>query len=306
MRVCSFLPAATEMIYRMELEEFLCGVTFECRSDKPKIVRSILENNNYSSNELGCIISQVKAQGKSLYYIDEALLECLQPDLIFTQDNFLIDQVNAGYMQRCIHTGSPQPKIISLRPRNLADVFDNIVTIGRTMEKEGSAYRLLAGLKERTESITNKLKSRKLPVKRVLFAEWIDPLYNCGYWIPGMIAQAGGLDALSNNAGYAGMISWENVKEYDPEVIVISPSGFKPQRSIQEMSKLIKQKGWDDLSAVKNNSVFITDGSLFTRPGPGLIDGIELLAALFHPKLFSIPPALSKKVIIFNKVFVSS
>lgn len=305
MRVCSFLPAATEMIYRMGLEELLCGVTFECNSDKPKIVRSILENKNYNSSELNCIISQIKAQGKSLYYIDEDLLQSLLPDVIFTQDACDIGQIDTGYLQRCILNLRKQPNVVSLRPRNLADVFDNIVVIGRTMGKEGSAYRLLAELKQKTESITDVIRSAKAPVRRVMFAEWLDPLHNCGHWIPDMIAQAGGVDLLSSSSGYAGMISWEKLHEYDPEVLVIAPSGFKPQRTLQEMNKLIEQEGWDDLTAVKNNTVFIADGSLFTRPGPRLVEGIELLAALFYPKLFSIPKALSKKVICFNKAFVS-
>lgn len=305
MRVCSFLPAATEIIHRMGLEEFLCGVTFECKSDKPKIVRSILEHKNYNNSELNCIISQIKAQGKSLYYIDEALLQSLQPDVIFVQDGSDAGLTDTSYVQRCIHNLSKLPKVVGIRPRNLTDVFDNIIAIGRAMGKEGSAYRLLAELKQKTESITDIIRPAKTPVKRIMFAEWIDPLHNCGHWIPDMISQAGGVDLLSNPSGYAGMVPWEKVRKYDPEVLIIAPAGFKPQRTLQEMNELISQPGWDELAAVRNNTVFIIDGGLFSRPGPGLVKGIELLAALFYPKLFSIPAALTKKIVCFNKAFVT-
>jgi iron complex transport system substrate-binding protein len=306
MKVCSFLPAATTMIYDMGLQEFLCGVTFECPSERPKVVRSILENNNFSSREIDTIVSQTKAQGKGLYYIDEELLSSLSPDIIFTQDVCDVCQIDTAYVQRAIHKLKKQPLIVPLIPRNLKDVFDNAVTIARILEKEENAYGLLAKLEKRTDKIIDTLRKNKAGLKRIMLMEWLDPIYNCGHWIPDMIAQAGGVDMLSNPSGYSITIPWEKIIQYDPQVLVVASCGFKPERTLKEMDKLTQLTNWDGLAAVKNKAVYIVDSDLFTCPSTRLVEGIELLAALFHPQLFSLPESLFKKVIRFENSFSSS
>jgi iron complex transport system substrate-binding protein len=261
-----FIPAATAMIQDMGLEEFLCGVTFECPSDKPKVVRSILEDNHYSSKEIDTIVSQAKAQGKSLYYVDEELLETLSPDIIFTQDVCDVCQIDTSYVQRAAYKLKKKPQLIPLIPKNLYDVYDNAVTIAKALGKEENAYQHLATLEGRTDKITDILRANRARVKRVMLIEWIDPIYNCGHWIPDMIAQAGGTDMMANPGGYSIVVSPEKIFQYNPEVLVIAPCGFKPQRALQEMDKLIKLEGWSQLNAVKNNTVFIADSDLFTCP----------------------------------------
>ncbi len=306
MKVCSFLPAATTMIYDMGLQEFLCGVTFECPSERPKVVRSILENNNFSSREIDTTVSQTKAQGKGLYYIDEELLSSLSPDIIFTQDVCDVCQIDTAYVQRAIYKLKKQPLIVPLIPRNLKDVFDNAVTIARILEKEENAYGLLAKLEKRTYKIIDTLRKNKVGLKRIMLMEWLDPIYNCGHWIPDMIAQAGGVDMLSNPSGYSITVPWEKIIQYDPQVLVVASCGFKPERTLKEMDKLTQLTNWDGLAAVKNKAVYIVDSDLFTCPSTRLVEGIELLAALFHPQLFSLPESLSKKVIRYENSFSSS
>jgi len=288
MKVCSFLPAATSMIYQMGLEEFLCGVTFECHSDKPKVVRSYLEGNNHTSLEIDKIVSESKQEGKSLYYIDEELLQEIAPDIIFTQDVCNVCQISTSYVERAIYKLKKQPKIIPLIPRNLDDVFDNAITIAKALGREDSAHHLLGELKKRTDTILNKLRKNNAPLKRVMVMEWLDPIYNCGHWIPYQIAQAGGVDMLSNPAGYSIITPWGKVRQYNPAVLVVAPCGFNVERASREIEKLTQLDGWDDLKAVKNNAVYITDADLYTCPSLHLIDGIELLASLFHPDIF--PP----------------
>jgi len=286
MKVCSFLPAATSMIYQMGLEELLYGVTFECHSDKPKVVRSYLEGNNYTSLEIDKVVSESKQEGKSLYYIDEELLQQISPDIIFTQDVCDVCQISTSYVERAIYKLKKQPKIIPLIPRNLDDVFDNAVTIAQALGKEEAAYNLLAQLKKRTDSILNKLRENNAPLKRVMVMEWLDPIYNCGHWIPYQIAQAGGVDMLSNPSGYSIVTPWEKVALYNPEVLVVAPCGFNVERSSKEIEKLTQLEGWNNLKAVKNNAVYIADADLFTCPSLHLVDGIELLASLLHPDIF--------------------
>ena len=295
MKVCSFIPAATSMIYQMGLEQYLYGVTFECPSDKPKVVHSHLEGNAHNSHEIERIVSQSKEQGGSLYYIDDELLQDISPDVIFTQDVCEVCQIDTSYVQRAVYKLKKQPLLISLKPRNLNDVYQNAITIAAALGKDEAAYHLLAKLKKRTDKITDILRKNNSPLRRVMIMEWLAPIYNCGHWIPYQVAQAGGVDILSNPSGYSFVTSWEKVLQYNPEMLVIAPCGFTAELSFQEVHVLTSKPGWEDLLAVKNDAVYFADADLFTQPGATLVDGIELLAALFHPDIFQTPENLRSK-----------
>lgn len=302
MKVCSFVPAATQMIYDMNLQEHLFGVTFECESDKPKVVRSYIEGNNYTSEEIDKIVSQSKALGKSLYYINEELLETISPDIIFTQDVCDVCQIDTSYVQRSIYKLKKQPIIVPLIPRSLNDVYQNAVTIASVLGKEEVAYQLLSEIKKRTDKILDTLRVHKAPLRRVMIMEWLDPIYNCGHWIPYQISQAGGVDMLSNPSGYSIITPWERVKLYNPEVLVIAPCGFNVERAAKEVEVLSSKEGWYDILAVKNNEVYLADAENFTQPSTRLVDGIELLAALFHPTIFKVPQKLIKNYLPIKSI----
>jgi iron complex transport system substrate-binding protein len=300
MKVCSFLPAATRMIYDMGLQDYLYGVTFECLAEalleKPKVVRCVLEGKEYSSAEIDSIFSASKAQGKSLYYIDEALLQQIEPDIIFTQDVCDVCQVDSNCTSAAIARLKKQPLLISLTPKSLDDVYQTAITIASAIGKEEVAYKYLAHLTKRTDAILEVLYKNRMPLKRVSLLEWVDPIYNCGHWIPYQVAQAGGIDMLSNPAGYSVVIPWEKIVRYDPEVLILAPCGFTTERSMEELYILAEKDGWQQLKAVKNKQVYVLDFDLFTQPSAGtLVSGIELLAALFHPTLFTMPDELQCK-----------
>lgn len=286
LKVCSLLPGATRMIQDLGLEDYLCGVTFECPSDKPKVVRSYLEGNKYSSEEIEHFVSQSKQRGKSLYYVDEELLQEIAPDVIFTQEVCDVCQIDTSIVQRAAYKLKKQPLVVPLIPRSLDDVYDNALTIAKTLGKEENAYRLLLSLEKRTDTIIDTLRKNRAPLKRVMVMEWLDPIYNCGHWIPYQIAQAGGVDMLSNPSGYSVITPWEKVRKYNPEVLIVAPCGFSITRTNKEIEKLLHLEGFADLAAVKNNAVYLADADLFTCPSTQLVDGIELLASLFHPDLF--------------------
>lgn len=300
LKICSFLPAATSMIYEMGLENELVGVTFECPSNKPKVVRTYLEGTHHSSKEIDQIVSQSKAQGKSLYYIDDALLASLQPDIIFTQDVCDVCQIDTSHVARSVYKLPKEPQLIPLIPRNLEDIYENAITIAKAFGKEERAYELLTKLKIRTDYILNTLRKNNAPLKRVMVMEWLDPIYNCGHWIPYQISQAGGVDMLSNPSGYSIVTDWERIRLYNPEVLVVAPCGFEVERASQEIEVLTKLEGWKDLKAVQNNAVFMADADLFTQPSTTVVDGIELLAALFHPTIFEVPSKLKHKYLAFH------
>jgi iron complex transport system substrate-binding protein len=299
MKACSFLPAATKMIYDMGLQDLLYGVTFECPPEaagKPVLVRCMLEGKDYSSEEIDKVFSASKAQGKSLYYVEEQLLQAIMPDVIFTQDVCDVCQIDTVCTTAAIARLEKQPRLVPLTPRNLEDVFQTAVTIAEALGREEAAYDHLSCLQKRIDHIIDELRRHKAPPRRVMVMEWIDPIYNCGHWIPYQIALAGGVDMMSNPAGYSVVTSWEKIVRYDPEVLVIAPCGFKTSRASEELHLLQDKPEWHELQAVRNQAVFLADYDLFTQPSPGtLTDGIELLAALFHPSLFTVPERLRSK-----------
>ncbi len=300
MVACSFLPAATQMIYDMGLQHLLQGVTFECPaqalSEKTKVVRCVMEGKNYSSTEIDKIFSASKAQGKSLYYVDEVQLHQIQPDIIFTQDTCEVCQIDTKCTAAAVATLAKQPQLIPHTPNNLADVFYTAITIAKALGQEEAAYKYLALLQKKTDAVLDKLRLHKMPLKRVLLMEWIEPIYNCGHWIPFQIAQAGGIDMLSNPAGDSIVTNWEKIIKYNPEIIVIAPCGFHINRAMEEMHLLTNKHGWQEIEAVRSKQVYLADYDLFTQPSAStLVDGIELLSALFHPSIFQIPIHLKHK-----------
>jgi iron complex transport system substrate-binding protein len=296
----SFLPAATQMIYDMQLQHLLQGITFECPAsalkEKQKVVRCVLEGHQYSSQEIDRIFSASKAQGKSLYYVDEQLLGTIAPDIIFTQDVCEVCQIDTACTSAAVAKLPKQPQLIALTPNNLQDVFNTAITIATALGKEEAAYTYLAALQKRIDAVIDGLRLHKAPPKRVMLMEWLAPVYNCGHWIPYQVAYAGGIDMLSNPAGDSMVTPWEKIVRYDPEVLVIAPCGFTIQRTMEEIHLLTEKAEWAQLTAIQNKAVFVADYDLFTQPSAGtLTDGIELLAAMFHPTLFKAPAHLQHK-----------
>src|SRR5436190_1210276 len=306
MKACSFIPAVTKMIYDMGLQQHLYGVTFECPAEavreKPKLVRCVLEGKQYSSREIDKIFSASKAQGKSLYYVEEELLFQIQPDIIFTQDVCEVCQIDTQCTATAVAKLKKQPTLISISPENLEDVYSAAITIAAALGEEEKAYDYLASLKGRTDAILDRLRVHGMPLKRVSLLEWVDPIYNCGHWIPFQVVQAGGIDMLGNPGGDSIVTSWEKILKYNPEVIVIAPCGFETKRTRDEMRILTEKPGWNSIHAVLSGQVYIADYDLFTQPSAStLTDGIELLAGLFHPDLFTIPSNLTSKFLPFLK-----
>jgi iron complex transport system substrate-binding protein len=306
MKIVSFLPAATKMIYDMGLQDLLYGVTFECpaeAADQPKVVRYLLEGNTYSSIEIDLIFSASKAQGKSLYWIDEELLQDINPDLIITQDTCEVCLIDTACTLASISNLKIRPELLTLSPDTLNDVFDCAMKIAVAVGREEAAYKYLGGLRDILDDILDQLRANRAPLKRVMIMEWIEPIYNCGHWIPYQIAAAGGVDMLSNPGGDSTVNKWEKVLKYNPEVLVVAPCGFDMKRSQEEMHLLTAKPGWENLAAVKNNAVFIADFDMFTQPSIGtLIEGIQVLSCMFHPEIFIAQSKMRNRFSLFNEM----
>jgi iron complex transport system substrate-binding protein len=270
-RALSFLPAATRTIVDLGLADLLYGVTFECPIDRPRIVRSKLEGRTLDSAEIDRVVSDAARRGETLYTIDEELLRAAEPDVIFTQHVCDVCQIGTAVVERAVARLPRAPQIVPLVPRRFADVVENTRTVAAALGQPQAAEALVARAQARIDAIP-----RRPPV-RAMVLEWIEPPYNCGHWIPDQIERAGGVDELANPGGYSTPIEWARVRDYDPEVLVIAPCGFDVARAERELAPYA-----DRLAGLRART-YIADAHLFTQPSlTTLVEGIELLASLFH------------------------
>ncbi|HZG84463.1 ABC transporter substrate-binding protein [Paenibacillus sp.] len=292
-RACSFLPAATEIVKALGLEASLVGATFECDAPPavPRIVRSALEGRTLTSGEIDEAVRSAAAAGETLYRIDEPLLREAAPDVIFTQHLCGVCQIGTATAEAAVADWASPPRIVPLVPHTLEEVLACIGTVARELGAPEAGERLLASLRARLAAAA--AATEGVPRVEALFLEWIDPLFRAGHWIPDQIAAAGGVDRLAVPGGRSGALSWDDALALDPEAIVVAPCGLTLEQAAAEArASLAGRPGWSGLRAVAAGRVYAADANLFTMPGASLVDGVELLAALFHPKRFPLPERL--------------
>lgn len=300
MKACSFLPAVTQMIYDMGLQDQLHGITFECPSEalneKQKVVRCILEGKKMASKEIDECYSASKAKGESLYYVDQPVLESIMPDVIFTQDVCEVCQIDTECTANAVAHLDKVVDLIPISPNSLEDVFKSLHKIAVTLKAKRNAVLHEQELRQRIGRVVDVQRQHHLTPRAVSVLEWVEPIYNCGHWIPDQIALAGGIDMLSNPKGDSIATPWEKIRKYDPEVLIVAPCGYLSERTLKDMDMLLANPGWSELKAVQNDEVYIIDFDLFTQPcASTLVDGIELLAALFNSGHFEVPTRLGSR-----------
>ncbi|WP_233901083.1 ABC transporter substrate-binding protein [Tenacibaculum piscium] len=309
MKVSSFMPAVTQMIYDMGLEEYLDGITFECPAialaEKQVAVKYKLEGQTLTSDEINTIFSKTKAEGGTLYYVDEPVLESIAPDIIFTQDVCDVCQIDTESVAKSACKLAKQPTLISITPNSLDDVFENALTIAKAMGKEEIGIKYVQKLKNRIYNIVDTQRANRIQSKSVMLLEWIDPLFNCGHWIPHQIGYAGGIDLLSHPSGDSIVISWDKIVKYNPEILIIAPCGYGISRTMEDMQFLEDKPEWSSLKAVKNKQVFIADFAMFTQSSAStLVDGIACLSAMIHPNYFEVSSELTVKFSNYNDLLM--
>jgi iron complex transport system substrate-binding protein len=294
MRVVSFLPSATEMVYALGLGDQLVGVTHECdypseAKSKPVVVRSVIDTKSLSARQIDEAVSRTLKAGQSLYAVDEEMLTSLAPDLVLTQDLCQVCAPSGNEIGQLLRVLPKPPQILWLTPTCLADIFDNLKQIGEATGKEEAAAALTQQLQERVAAVSVRSRSLK-SIPRVFCMEWLAPPYNAGHWMAEMVELAGGVDRLARKGEDSVRITWEAILEYAPEVLILSPCGFNLAETIDQSALLTTYPGWEELPAVRRGEVYAVDAnSYFARPGPRVVDGIELLAHLIHPEAFSWP-----------------
>lgn len=297
MRIVSLLPSATEIVCALGLEESLVGVTHECDYPAsvrglPVVTRSLLEQGELSSEEIDHRVSRQLRDGLSLYELDRELLAELRPDIILTQELCAVCAVSHGAVQSAVrdvsaHHGAA-PLVLSLEPRSLRDVLASIASVGAAAGLERRAAGVVAALTARVERVRERA-ARAASRPRVAFLEWLDPAYGPGHWVPELIQTAGGRAAFGKAGAPSRRVPWDDVIAFAPEVIVLAPCGFGLDRSLAEAQEVLPRRtGWRALPAVRRGRVYLADGSAyFSRPGPRIVESLELLAEIVQPDLFA-------------------
>jgi iron complex transport system substrate-binding protein len=300
MRICSLLPSATEILYAIGLGDSVFGVTHECdfpaeAATKPALIRPRVDPHA-SPAEIDRRVSEIIARGESIYAVDAELLSSLSPDLILTQDLCHVCAASPDDLATALTRFPRQPQVLSLTPRSLAEVWDDIRRVGDATGRRREADVLATALEQRVAAIET-ASARAATRPRVLCLEWLDPYFVGGHWIPEMVHKAGGEDVLGQLRQPSYKVTGDEILNSRPDVIVIMPCGYNTARVAAEFHPEQLPRGADALLAVKERRVFAVDAnSYFSRPGPRLADGVALLAHLIHPELFAadIPRSFSR------------
>jgi iron complex transport system substrate-binding protein len=292
MRICTLLPSATEICYALGLGDSVLGVTHECdfppeARGKRVVVTSRLPHTTDSA-EIDRLVTEFTARGESVYRVDADALRELDPDLIITQDLCHVCAASPDDLAAALSALPRMPKVLSLNPHTLSDVWDNVISVGAATKTEKAAQNLVEYLKDRVGSVERAVRPfiAGQPRPRIACLEWLNPVFNAGHWVPEMVALAGGEDVLAHAGQPSVRMEWQQVFAAQPDVILVSPCGYDLAAATKEFSHLQLPEGWNDLPAVKHGRVFVTDAnSYLSRPGPRLAEGVAILAKALHPDL---------------------
>ena len=285
MRICTLLPSATEIAFALGLGDSVVGVSHECdyppaAREKPVTVRGCIDSDAATSGEIDQAVQRRLSRGDGLYSLDLPLLQRLHPDLIITQGLCDVCAVARDEVTAVAATLTPPARVLSLSPGSLGEVLQDITRVAKATGTSARAKALVEALKRRVERVAARPRQAG-PRLRVACLEWLDPLYAAGHWVPEMVDLAGGRDVLAVEHAPSARVSPEALVEAAPEVIVLMPCGFDRDRTLQEWEPLKDRPMWRGIPAVTSGNVFAVDGSkFFNRPGPRLVDGLEVLAGL--------------------------
>jgi iron complex transport system substrate-binding protein len=294
-RIVSLLPSATEIVCALGLGDELVGVTHECDwppevAGKPVMTRSVFDHADRPSPDIHDLVTSSVHGGSSLYALDEVALESAEPDLVLTQELCAVCAVSYREVNDVVRLIDASIQVVSLEPTTLEGIFNTITTVGAMTEAEDDAVDLVESLRARLGAVEQGVQQRRdagRRARRVVGLEWLDPPFAVGHWVPDQFRRAGGWDLLGDAGEPSRQTTWRDVADVDPEVLVLMPCGFHLAETVAEWERTPRPGLWGDLDAVRRGQVFAVDGSAyFSRPGPRVIDGIELLAEIFDPQAF--------------------
>lgn len=279
----SLLPSATEIVYALGLGDQLAGVSFEC--DYPEAARSVPVVSGTSLDvdrprtaaEVDAEVGAMLAEGQSLYTLDDARIRAIEPDLILAQDLCAVCAIDSGAVEEALDVIGCRAQVVSLDPAGLDDVLECAIQVGRATGTEDIATDFVAGLHRRLDAVRARVAGRARP--RVFVLEWPDPPFNGGHWMPEMVEAAGGEPVLAEPRAPSRRLTWEEIGTESIDITIFSPCGFYLQGAVEQAASFLGQPGLPDLGRV----IAVDANAYFSRPGPRVVDGVELLAEVFHP-----------------------
>jgi iron complex transport system substrate-binding protein len=294
-KILSLLPSATEVVYALGLGDDLSGVTFECdyppeARTKPVVSDTALPaDRRLSSREIDDEVNRRMEAKDPLYVLDKDLIQEIQPDLILTQDLCRVCAVPTGMVQDALDELGCTSRVVSLDPHSLSDILESFIEVGRATGTEDRASELVATLRERIDEV--KARAARLPTIRTFCMEWLDPPFAGGHWIPDMVGLASGHNLLTEPGQRSRRVTWREIADASPEVVVFMPCGYYLEEAEHEAARIYHVPEFRQTTAFSSGTVYATDASsYFSRPGPRIVDGLEVLAWAIHPDEYPEPP----------------
>ena len=295
MRIVSLLPSATEIVCALGLRDELVGVTHECDWPPdvvglPVMTRDALDLHDASSREIHQRVGAAVHGGSAIYELDDDALEAAGADLILTQELCAVCAVGYRQVNDAVRALDMSSTVISLEPTSVEGILNTIATVGAMTDAEDAAVELIERLRERLKAIETTAQARReggFNGPRVVGLEWLDPPFAVGHWVPDQIRRAGGWDLLGQDGQPARETTWDAVADVDPDLLLLMPCGYHLRETVAEWSATPRPEWVEDLPAISRGHLIALDGSsYFSRPGPRVVDGIEMLAEIFDPEAF--------------------
>ncbi|MDO9118270.1 MAG: cobalamin-binding protein [Nitrospira sp.] len=286
MRICSLVPGATEVVAALDLTDQLVAVSHECDYPEsirhiPSVVESVIDQHSLSSDAIDRAVKQLVSAGQRLYRLNEQRLREARPDVILTQDLCHVCAVTPDQLTQAITALPSEPRIVTLNPTSMEDMLLDVVRIAQAVGAADRGQALLQSLRARLDHVSTTKRAIR---PRVVCLEWLDPLYIAGHWVPEMVALAGGTDILGRNDQPSRETTWKEVTDANPDILLIMPCGYSVQRTVDELGRFENSRTpWSAQLARWPETYVLDANAYFSRPGPRLVDGVELLASLFHP-----------------------
>ena len=290
-RIISFLPSATELIYELEAQDRLFGVTHECNypsdaSNKPRVIESVFEPEKMSSQEIDEKICELSKSGEEIYKLVTENVSNAKPDLIISQEICEVCSAYTNQVKNAMDILEEKPEIYSMSPHDIQGILKCVKDIAEKIDEVERGEEIISSLNIRINKIKQVLISNK---PKVLGIEWIKPFYTTGHWVPEMIECSGGINMITKNGEHSRKMDIIEIENADPDVVILMPCGFDVQRTISEYDKYLRNDSrWNQLRAVRERKVFAVDAnSFFSKPSIRVITGIEILAKILHPEIFT-------------------
>jgi iron complex transport system substrate-binding protein len=292
MRTVSLLPAATEIAAALGLMDQVVGVSHECdfpdeANQRPRVTHCPIHNAELNSREVDKWVRRALHDSGNIYTIDEPLIRKLQPDVILTQKLCDVCAVGYGTVAKLAQTLPGPPRVVNLEPASLADIFEDIRHVAETCDVRERAEKLIENLSERVENVRK--RAATIPNRpRCFLMEWVDPPFCSGHWGPDLVEISGGEDLLGRKHQPSAQLEWQQVLDARPDIIVLALCGYDIDRARRDYELLRRFPAFDSVPAARSGEVYLVNASgYFARPGPRIVDSLEILAGILHPSKFS-------------------